>query len=164
MFNENFRETSEEKIKSESFHQIQNAFIPLNMGQSPYHIFGSCPPEILHLFELGLSDFVFEMFDNLFPPSLLEEVNEYAKCISYLARHQSDTYFPNISVFSKGLTKVHMLKAREKHARIFILYLCFLNTNCVKRILKGRKHVAGIPNQSLKVLFDVIEGTLIMHS
>ena len=151
-------------LKKESFHQIQNAFFPLNMGQSPYHIFGSCPPEILHLFELGLSEFLFEIFDDLLPPSLLEEVNEYAKCISYLARHQSNTYFPNISVFSKGLTKVHMLKAREKHARIFILYLCLLNTNCVKRILKGRKHVAGIPNQSLKVLFDVIEGTLIMHS
>ena len=60
-------------------------FFPLNMGQSPYHIFGSCPPKILHLFELGLSEFAFEIFDNLLPPSLIEEVNEYAKCISYLA-------------------------------------------------------------------------------
>ena len=110
-------------LKKESFHQIQNAFFPLNMGQSPYHIFGSCPPEILNLFELGLSEIVFEMFDDLIPPSLLQEVNEYSKCISYLASHQSDSYFPNISVFSKGITQVHMLKAREKHAQIFVLYL-----------------------------------------
>ena len=30
--------------------------------------------------------------------------------------------------------------------------------------MKGPKHVAGIPNQCLKVLFYVITGTLIIHS
>ena len=134
------------------------------MGDSPYHIFGSCPPEVLHLFELGFSVFVYEMFEILLPPSILAEVNEYAISTSYMARHQSDSKYPNINVFAKGLTKVSLLKAREKHERLFLLYLCLLNSGCVKRILHGKKHVSGLPPSHLKTLFKVIEMSLIVHN
>ena len=155
---------TKEDLRKESFHKINNAFFPLNFGHSPYHIFGSCPPEVLHLFELGFSEFVFEIINDVIPPSILEEIHEYAKCVAYLGRHQSQTNIPNLSAFSKGLTKVHLLKAREKHARLFLLYVCFLNSHCVKRMLKGRKHVPGLKRRTLKKIFNTLEQSLIMHS
>ena len=84
--------------------------------------------------------------------------------VSYAARHQSERDVPSISVFIKGLSKVETLKAREKHARLFALYSCLLNSHCIEVILNGKKYVAGLPLTDVKLIFNVIEMSLIVHS
>ena len=113
-------------LKSISFIPIKiNAFAELCFGNDLHGLVGSCPPEPLHQWYLGVVELVINFFwDRLTIParSYLDNV---IRGISKECGRQSDRDMPNISCFQGGLMK-EKLTGMERGQQLFILYLALL--------------------------------------
>ena len=86
------------------------------------------------------------------------------------SKQQSDCSFPNISPFRNGLNSIAKLKAKERHARVFILVLALSNSYLIKHLVsKKRKKMHDddgttlITREFLLKLYIVLIDTLLFH-
>ena len=126
---------SSDVLKSISYIPIKiNAFAELCFGNDKHGLVGSCPPEPLHQWYLGVVELVLGYFwDRLTVParSYLDNV---IRGISKECGRQSDRDMPNISCFQKGLMK-EKLTGMERGQQLFMLYLALLPSTVKQKII-----------------------------
>ena len=170
------KNTIEQKTKEEldaiSFLHIKNAFSKLSFGGCERSIWGATPAEILHAVQLGLCEYIAEALDNCFTASALDTISRTLVGIISEGRRQSERDMPNLGPFRLGLMSVKSLKAKERFARVFCVYLALSNSYCVKLLTskkrKQREHESAseVPMLTLDYLRgfkNVIEETLTFH-
>ena len=86
------------------------------------------------------------------------------------SRRQSECDLPDLGPFRNGLMSVKVLKAKERFARIYCMYLALQNSYLVDELYKKRiKRIAQNDNGEffteglLYKSFNVVEDTLIFH-
>ncbi len=133
------------ECKEMSFHKIRNAFWNVNFGGDEYGIYGSTPPEPLHVFQMGLCVYLVEEFlrDIYTSTSKLLDV-VVAKIVSSQSR-QSHRGFPSLSTFRNGFTNLGTITGKEKYARIFVLYLALMTEEVANSVSTARGRGAEYP-------------------
>ena len=133
------------QCKEMSFHKIRNAFWNVSFGGDEYGIYGSTPPEPLHVFQMGLCVYLVEEFlrDIYTSTSKLIDV-VVAKIVSSQSR-QSHRGFPSLSTFRNGFTNLGTITGKEKYARIFVLYLALMTEEVANSVSTARGRGAEYP-------------------
>ena len=100
------------------------AFDKVSFGADKYGINGNTPPELLHVWYLGVVDFLIEYFLDKITKDGLKFLDKCVMNASQYFARQSDRDMPNIGLFKKGIQKTK-LTGREKGDQLFVLYLVF---------------------------------------
>lgn len=163
---------SDDELDLMSMLPIKNAFFQISFGGCARNIFGATPVEILHAVQLGLCEYIAEALDTIFTSSALEIISKTLVGIIAESKRQSERNLPNLGPFRMGLMSVKSLKAKERFARVYCVYLCLSNSYCVKALCsKKRKRQKNQPHSEvpyvtrdyLRGFRQVIEETLIFH-
>lgn len=138
LFHDDMMKKTEKELKSLSFYKVENFAFKQNIfACNPLGIWGSTPPEPLHLLFGGLVDYIYKAFyDKLYT----QQKKVLDKCVMRLAalhyRHTCKDDFPRMSLFKKGIELKGTIAAKDKVARIFMLYL-------VSTCEEWRKYIVG---------------------
>ena len=93
------------------------------MGGCNRNIYGATPAEILHAVLLGLYEYISEAIDLIFTPACIDMISEVVVGIYKDSKRQSERDLPDIGPFKTGLNSVKNLKAKERFARIYCVFL-----------------------------------------
>ena len=157
---------TKEELASMSDYSIKNAFHSITFSWCPRNIHGNSPPELLHQIQLGIcndlgKDLSFTDKGNLAISKTFDSIYPYACC-------QSDRQMPSVHPFRHGISSVKSLKAKERFCRVFAVYLCFMNSFCIEKLLRVQKKGGnGRENNSLALLRGyllALEETLCLHT
>jgi len=130
---------TEDECKINSFHHIpKNSFWDLPFGGNPGGIYTSTPIEVLHGINLGICMYISKHLENKFTKSFHTTMNSWTVAVSILARRQSERDLHDLTAFRYGLVKIANLTGDEKVARIFMLYLLFMQLEFVLDVLAPR--------------------------
>ncbi len=143
------RMNSDEKAEI-SFHHIpNNAFANISMGNwnDGYGIY-SCatPPEHLHLFQLGICEYLWEGFFDKLTNSVQNHLNSVSSRIVNRIYKQtgSSEGMPEIKPFKKGICiRTHEMTGRERFGRIFLLLMCFYDSSFIEKLEGSKKKGFG---------------------
>lgn len=154
------KEFVREEMNNRSFHKLgKNGFDHIILGwNARYGQYGLSPPEILHMYWLGLCEYLWEGFTDKITSKLADIMDRISTAIVLrLSRqipkeakfnHQesgesswdTDSPFPDVSCFRNGIFQVkHIMYGKEKFSRIFLLYCCFLHSEFVGELSKSTK-------------------------
>ena len=100
-----------------------NAFLGMCFGANPYGINIATPPEALHAILLGLCIRLVESLISELPKRAQEELDKLVAKIAMKFHRQSDREMPDLKPFKSGLSNTSRLTAKQKYARVFIIYL-----------------------------------------
>ena len=128
-----------EELDQISFIPIHNCFSKLSFGGDPRGVYGGTPAEILHAVLLGLCDYISEGIELMFTQTCMELISHVVAGIYKDGKRQSERTLPNISPFRNGLNTVAKLKAKERYARIFVLFMALSNSYLIKILCSKRK-------------------------
>ena len=132
----------EEHLNKILFHKItQNGFDGIVMGaNATYRQFGMSPPEILHLLWIGLCDYLWQGFYKKLSGDLRKRLDIVSiNMVIRLSRQKFET-LPDVSCFRNGISiRKDKMSGKEKLARVFLLYTCFMDTYFVKELRKCNK-------------------------
>ena len=174
----NIEGKSREELNQYSFLNIKNCFSELSFGGCERGIYGGTPAEILHALQLGMCVYVAESLEKLFTKSSLDLISNTVIGIVEQAHRQSDRDIPDIRPFRQGLMSVASLKAKERFARVYCLYLAFQNSYLIEELCKKKKKkistsqeeddediegVEMITKDFLRGYSNVIESTITFH-
>ncbi len=157
------------QLKSMSFLNIRNTFSQISFGGCNRSIWGATPLEILHAVQLGLCEYLSESLENfIFTAKPFDKViSVTATAIAKNSIRQSERDLPLLSPFRNGLGSIKSLKAAERFARVFCLYLTFANTYCIKELttypMMKENNRTLFTFDYLRGLFAAIEQLLIFH-
>ena len=85
------------------------------------------------------------------------------------SRRQSERDLPDMGPFKKGLFSVKSLKAKERFARLYCIFLALCNSYLIKELMKKkRKRTETEPSknltlQNLRNFKTVVEDTLLFY-
>ncbi len=120
--------TSDE-LKELSFRKLKrNAFDGIWFGSQPYGLNAALPPEPLHVFNLGIIERIVESFLSRISKRDIVILDRH---VAYNCSHyskQSDRSYPNMETFLNGISEATKLSAKEKLARVFVIYLTLLSS------------------------------------
>ena len=161
---------SKEELEKFSFIPIHNCFSQLSFGGDPRGIYGGTPAEILHAVLLGLCDYIAEAIELMFTQTSMDQISHVVAGIYKDSRRQSERSLPNMSPFRNGLNSVAKLKAKERYARIYILFLALLNSYLSKDLCSRKRKKMHDNNDTplitrmfLVKLLIVLKQTLSFH-
>ena len=161
---------NKEELEEYSFLPINNCFNHISFGGCKRNIYGATPAEILHAVLLGLCEYISEAIDLIFTQTCIEMISQVVVGIYRDSKRQSERDLPDIGPFKTGLNSVKSLKAKERFARIYCLFLALSNSFLIKHLcLKRRKklnddeEVPFITRELLTKLYTVIHDTLTFH-
>ena len=163
---------TQEELDSISFWKINNCFSHLSFGGCPRNVYGGTPPEILHLFLLGLCDYIAEGMHFLFTKSAIDTISQVVVGIYADSNRQSERDLPDMGPFRNGLIDVKVLKAKERFSRIYCLFLALGNSFLINMLINSRgKRKRDDLNNDAQILnipflskyFEFIQDTLIFH-
>lgn len=160
--------TKDEQYKDISFHNVDNALYDLEFGDNIHGIFGACVGEPLHMLEMQLIELITESFvDSLCASSQKMLQQSIINIVGQVETQSIKKDFNPINAFREGLTQIKCLTGKERHGKLFIIFLTLLNSNCSQFIAtKPPKNghnsgkIFGI-NRITK-WFELIEDTLIL--
>ena len=150
-----------------SFNNIKNAFDEIDMGDVDHGIFGATCGEPLHIMEMKLLELVSGVFSN----SLCSSSNEILRrTIIHIVSAVESTWtkenFYALSAFREGLTQVKQLTGKERHARLFAIYLSLMCSDCSKTIINNPKKNdskdRSYGKKNLQKWLELIEDSLIL--
>ena len=155
-------------LKSKSFLDVHNAFSHLSFGGCKRGIWGATPVEILHAVQLGLCEYLCESFEDfIFTNSAFKDIiSKTASGIAIDSQRQSERDMPSLSPFRYGLVSISSLKATERFARVFSIFLTFANTYCIKALTTKKTRMNKreyYSRDKLQALFSTVEDLLIFH-
>ena len=160
----------ENKLESYSFLPIKNCFHNISFGGCNRNIYGATPAELLHAVLLGLCEYIVEGMDLLFTKSAIDLVSSVVIGIYNNSNRQSERDLSDLELFINGLMSVKALKAKERFARIYCIYLALQNSYVIDELCKKRiKRIAQNENGKfiteglLYKFFNVVKDTLIFH-
>ena len=123
---------NKEELSAMSLLPIDNCFFHLSFGGCSRNIYGATPPEILHVFELGLCDYIAEGMDLIFTQNSIGIISNTVVGIVSTSSRQSERNVPNLGPFKQGLMAVKTLKAKERFSRVYCIYLALCNSFTVE--------------------------------
>ena len=140
------------------FQNVKNAFFDIDMGDLDHGIFGATCGEPLHIMEMKLLELISSHFTDSLSASSQEILQRTIIHIVPLVDRGSmkNEYF-SLSAFRDGLTKVKNLTGKERHARLFAIYLALMIDNCTDHILHNPKRQNGENEDSSIVSQDNIQ-------
>ena len=148
----------------QSFHNIENCYRDIDMGDEIHGIFGATCGEPLHVLGQGLDVYAFERFmSSLCADSERTLKTAVMNLVPIVGRQSSSKNLPSVSAFRNGLTKLNILTADEKFARLFVIYIALLTSDCCKKLSENPKKgdaraIFGLSH--LKKWFHLIESML----
>ena len=154
---------SHAQCKNFSFHKIHNAFWNVDFGGDPYGIYGSTPPEPLHVFQMGLCVYLVEEFLREIYTSTQKLLDNVVANIVSTQSRQSHRGFPSLSTFRNGFINLGTITGKEKYARIFVLYLALMTKDLAKSVSDARGRGPEYPPlgaDCAKKWLHLIEATL----
>ena len=167
-----------EQLKEISFHDLDNnAFWNIDFGHDEDGIYGATPMEPLHNMQLGICTYIFTSMENRFTYTFHKQMDPYARIVSNLARCQSERSVPDLKPFNEGMVTSAKLTGKEKFARVFMLFLIFMQSEFIESVLPPRakhpyyKKTPNVGNngeevitkEGLKVMALLFERTLCLH-
>lgn len=159
---------TDEDFNNISFHNCENALYDLDMGDIDHGIFGATCSEPLHVFEMQLLELISEAFvDTLSASSLKVLQGTILNIVAIVERQTIKSEFLPVNAFRQGLTKIKQLTGSERHAKVFVIYLALLSSECVKIIANspaknGQHSGINYGYETLLSWFCLIEDSLIM--
>ena len=150
-----------------SFHNIDNALYDLDMGDNVHGILGATCGEPLHIFEMQLLDILSDCFSESLSQSSLKTLQgTIMNLVAVIERQTVKTEFLPVNAFRHGLTQIKQLTGKERHAKIFVIYLAFMTSDCVRLLSEKpakNEHHSRIPygHRVLKDWFLLMEDSLI---
>ena len=160
--------TTDDQFNDISFHKCDNALYDLDMGDPVHGIFGATCSEPLHVFEMQLLELISEAFvETLSSSSLKILQGTILNIVSLVERQTIKKDFLPVNAFRQGLTKIKQLTGSERHAKIFVIYLALLSSECVRLIAnnpaKNQQHTGVLYGyETLSSWFHLIEDSLII--
>ena len=123
-----------------SFNNIRNAFDEIDMGDVDHGIYGATCGEPLHIMEMKL----LELVSSYFSETLCSASNEILRrtiihIVSMVESNWTKENYFSLSAFRDGLTQVKQLSGKERHARLFAIYLALMCSDCSKSIINNPK-------------------------
>ena len=119
---------SAKELREISFWKVNNFFEEINFGTyEKYGIFGATPPELLHLFYLGLCVYLTDGFINQLSGVMKLYLDQSAISMVIHGSRQSIRNMPSLAAYRNGFcTNVSMTTGKEKFSKVFLLYLFLL--------------------------------------
>ena len=160
---------SKTELDKYSFLPIRNCFTNLSFGGCPRNIYGATPAEMLHSILLGMCEYIAESMELIFTDSSMYLISKTVVGIYENSRRQSERDLPDMGPFQKGLFSVKSLKAKERFARLFCLFLALSNSYLIDKLIKKKKKKKGdnpaepITLQFLREYKQVVEDTLLFY-
>ena len=163
---------SKAEVEAHSYLYIRNAFSKMSIGGCERGIFGATPAEILHAIQLGMCEYVAESLDVLFTNASLDIISYTVVGIYHNSHRQSERNLPGLGPFRQGLMSVKSLKAKERFARVYCIYLALQNSYCIESLCKkkfkkrdchGDENPPLITRAFLRAYCSVIEDTILFH-
>ena len=161
---------SPSELKDISFLPINNCFSQLSFGGCKRNILGGTPAEILHQIELGLCEYVADAVECLFTQSCIDIISKTVSGIVSYSQRQSERNLPNITTFKQGLLSVKSLKAKERFARVYMLFLALSNSHCINQLCKKRKRcdqdnttATLLTRDFMRGFYNVIQDVILFH-
>ena len=160
-------------LKKLSFRKASpyNAFSNIDFGANCYGINGACAADPCHMFNKGVVERLPQIFMARLPPKLIKLLDKHVGALVTNYSNQSDRRFPNIKIFSKGVSSSSKLRSDQHIARLLVIYLVLLSVEFEKEIInkKGRKE--SKEQERTKITLNeyngwvlIFEETLILHS
>ena len=155
-----------------SYLKIDNCFSKQCFGGCNRGIHGATPSEILHSIQLGLCEYVADSLNYTFTQSALDIISNTVVGIFQDSYRQSERDLPDLGPFRNGLMSVASLKAKERFARVYCVFLALSNSFCIKELCKKRrkKRLSDGDNDPpmitlrfLRAFANVIESTILFH-
>ena len=167
---ENIEGKETDELNQWSFLPINNCFHNISFGGCDRNIYGATPAEILHAVLLGLCEYIAEGMDMIFTQSALDSISYFIVGIFEDSKRQSERDLPDIGPFRNGLMSVKSLKAKERFARVYCLFLALSNSHlidllCTKKRKKrtGEENTPNLSTDYLRGYYGVIVETLLFH-
>ena len=160
---------SKAELDKYSFLPIRNCFTNISFGGCRRNIYGATPAEILHAVLLGLCQYITDSMELIFTESSMYLISNTAIKIYEISRRQSERDLPDMGPFKKGLFSVKSLKAKERFARLYCIFLALCNSYLIKELMKKkRKRTETEPSknltlQNLRDFKTVVEDTLLFY-
>ena len=133
---------NETQLHELSFRKLKvNAFAEMAFGHQPYGINGCTPPEPLHQFLLGIVERLPKSFFQRLSGNMVVLLDRHVGYICSKFAAQSDRSMPYIGTFAHGVSEAKKLSAKEKLARVFVIYLVLLTSDFREQVVdqNGRK-------------------------
>jgi len=109
-------------LKKLSHHSVNNAFHQVCFGGDEQGIHGCSPPEMLHLYQLGLYKYALDAFVSLLSSEQKRSFDQLVSKVSHTCYRQSDRTFPRFR-FPRGITDLKKFTAAEQ---VGVILICFL--------------------------------------
>ena len=148
-----------------------SAFCNLDFGANCYGINGACAADPCHMFNKGVVERLPTIFMARITPKMKKILDRHVGALVTNFGNQSDRNFPNIKIFSKGISSSSKLRSDQNIARVLAIYLVLLTPSYEKMIVNrvGRKQDEN--SQRTKITLSeyngwimIFEETLILHS
>lgn len=157
---------TEEEFRAISFKKIDNFLLDLDFGDNVHGIFGATCGEPLHVFEMQLLELISQGFSNSLFSKSQAALQKAMSNIVNVAEHQSikADYLP-MNAFRDGNTDVKLLTGREKHAKLFAIYISMMCSDLfemIARLPKKNEHHLCCGITDLNCWMDLIEDSLIL--
>ena len=130
---------NKEELEEYSFLPVDNCFSHISFGGCNRNIYGATPAEILHAVLLGLCEYISEAIDLIFTQTCMEMISQVVVGIYRDSKRQSERDLPDIGPFRSGLNSVKSLKAKERFARIYCLFLALSNSFLIKSLCPRKR-------------------------
>lgn len=158
---------SAEHRKKQSFHDVDICYDHLDLGDNIHGIYGATCGEPLHMLGMGLDPYLVEVLMNhLCADSLRTLEQAVINIVPLLTKQSASTSYPRLSAFRNGIKKINILTSDEKFARLFIILIALLTSDCAKRIATNpTKRVSTEPlaeygTASVQKWIDLLESML----
>ena len=110
------------------------AFDSLSFGYNKLGINSSTPPELLHVWYLGVVQFLIEYFLDRMTTKAKALLNKAVCNLAQNYSRQSDRFMPKISTFTSGVDKCK-LTGKEKGYQLFIIYIVMTSSLFKEQII-----------------------------
>lgn len=121
--------------KAQSFLDVNVCYDKLDLGDHIHGIYGATCGEPLHMLGMGLHPYLVDAFVNHLCADSLRAIEQAIVNIVPIASKQSTAKnFPSLSAFRNGIKKINVLTADEKVARLFVILIVLLTSDCARRI------------------------------
>ena len=158
-----------EQLKLMSFWKIaSNAFDFVNKHvPDVWGVFGITPPEILHLFYIGLCVYLCQGFIFQRSGAMRKYLDASAISLYTNNKRQSLRGMPHLAAYRNGfVTDVAMTTGKEKFAKVFLLYLFLMKTDIARNLIvqKPKRSEPPFTRRDVKQWIYFLESSLALSS
>ncbi len=148
-----------------------NAFSNMDFGANCYGINGACAADPCHMFNKGVVERLPKIFMSRLTNKLVKTLDKHVGSLVTNYGNQSYRNFPNIKIFSKGISSSSKLRSDQNIARVMAIYLVLLTPEFEKIVVHKMGRKENEEEETTRISLDeyndwilIFEETLILHS